>query len=228
MPKILYKYPSRQRPYKLFTSLNRFYSLVRHWDFSLVITLDHDDEFMQTATSQEAWYAYTGYGKQNPIVDWGYSTGKINAINREMDKYTDWDILVLLSDDMELQPGFDTEILKAFEDGFSGLAHFNDGIVNERLCTFSVMDKLYYSLFNYIYNPIYKSVGADNEQHEVAVLLKRYKYIPNVDIVRHLHPAYNMAPMDDLYRRNEAPALYAEDLNTLRNRRAENFGINIL
>ena len=136
-------------------------------------------------------------------------------------------ILVLLSDDMVLQPRFDIEILKAFEDGFSGLAHFPDGIANRRLCTFTVNDRAYYELFGYIYNPIYKSVAADNEQHEVAVKLGRYKYIP-VDIVRHLHPAYGMAPIDDLYIRNENPVLYAEDLNTLRNRRAENFGIKTL
>jgi len=221
--KILYKYPSRQRPHKLFPSLDRFYSLVRHLDFQLVITLDEDDASMQTATSQESWYAYANR-KSAPIVDLGFSKGKVDAINRGMEKYTDWDILVLLSDDMELLPGFDTEILKAFEDGFSGLAHFPDGHANGRLCTFPVMDRKYYDLFGYIYNPIYKSVYCDNEQHQVAVLMKRYKYIP-VNIVRHMHPIWGHATFDELYFRNENRLLYHQDGEVFKARKVNNFGL---
>lgn len=220
MKRILYKYPSRQRPKKLFDSLERFFNLVQHENYKVLLTLDEDDPTM----SFDKFFIRPD---QKVEAVWGFSKGKIDAINRNMEHEKDWDILVLLSDDMVLQPRFDIEILKAFEDGFSGLAHFPDGIANERLCTFTVMDRAYYELFGYIYNPIYKSVAADNEQHEVAVKLGRYKYIP-VDIVRHLHPAYGMAPIDDLYIRNENPVLYAEDLNTLRNRRAENFGIKTL
>jgi hypothetical protein len=220
MKRILYKYPSRQRRKKLFDSLERFFNLVQHENYKVLLTLDEDDPTM----SFDKFFIRPD---QKVEAVWGFSKGKIDAINRNMEHEKDWDILVLLSDDMVLQPRFDIEILKAFEDGFSGLAHFPDGIANERLCTFTVMDRAYYELFGYIYNPIYKSVAADNEQHEVAVKLGRYKYIP-VDIVRHLHPAYGMAPIDDLYIRNENPVLYAEDLNTLRNRRAENFGIKTL
>jgi hypothetical protein len=193
---------------------------VQHENYKVLLTLDEDDPTM----SFDKFFIRPDLKVE---AVWGFSKGKIDAINRNMEHEKDWDILVLLSDDMVLQPRFDIEILKAFEDGFSGLAHFPDGIANERLCTFTVMDRAYYELFGYIYNPIYKSVAADNEQHEVAVKLGRYKYIP-VDIVRHLHPAYGMAPIDDLYIRNENPVLYAEDLNTLRNRRAENFGIKTL
>lgn len=220
MPRILYKYPTRERPLKFFESLDNFYRLVTHDDYVIVVTLDVDDP---TATTDEFKKRILEYPKLQAF--WGTSTGKISALNRDIVFFDNWDILVVLADDMVLKEGFDVEILKAFEDGFSGLVHFNDGIANAALCTFPVMDRAYYDLFGYVYNPVYKSVAADNEQHEMAVLLKRYKHVPGVDIVRHLHPAYGMAPMDDLYRRNEAPALYAEDLNTLRNRRAENFGI---
>lgn len=217
--KILYKYPTRSRPKKFFDSLYNFYAIAQHQNFKMIISLDEDDVSM----SSERWFMQPD---DRVDVIWGFSKGKVDAINRDMDKYNDWDILVLLSDDMVLRPWFDMEILKAFEDGFSGLVHFPDGIANERLCTFTVMDRAYYDLFGWIYNPIYKSVGCDNEQHEVAVKLGRYKYVP-VDIVRHLHPAYGMAPIDDLYRRNEDPVLYTKDLEMLRNRRAINFGINI-
>src|SRR6202012_507362 len=166
MPKILYKYPTRSRPEKFFNSLDNFFSLVMHTDYEILVTLDIDDP---TATTEEFKKRLLEY----PYIKvfWGTSSGKVNAINRDMCFAGHFDILVLLSDDMQLQPGFDMEILKAFEDGFSGLAHFNDGVANERLCTFSVIDKKYFDLFSWIYNPIYKSVGCDNEQHEVAIML---------------------------------------------------------
>lgn len=220
--RILYKYPTRSRADKFFASLDNLYRLVSHDNYHILVTLDVDDPVV---TTDEFKKKILEYSNLTPM--WGTSTGKVSATNRDLIFFDDWEILVLLSDDMHLQPGFDKEILKSFEDGFSGLVHFPDGVANERLCTFTVMDRIYYDMFGWIYNPIYKSVGCDNEQHEVAVKLGRYKYIP-VYIVRHLHPAYGMAPIDDLYRRNEDPVLYAQDLETLRNRRADNFGIKTL
>ena len=205
-------------------------------DYMIICSCDNDDLTMYNEDVQKKLLDNPKY--KNVIIFWGLSRGKVHAINRNLGEPTfkmlyeeypatkDWKYLVLLSDDMVLLPGFDIEIPKAFEDGFSGLVHFPDGIANEKLCTFSVMDRAYYEELGHIYNPAYDSIGCDNEQHEVAVLTKRYKYVP-VIIVKHLHPAYGMAPIDDLYRRNEHPALYAKDLETLRNRRAINFGINV-
>lgn len=218
--RILYKYPTRERPEKFFQSLDNFYSLVSHDNYQILVTLDIDDPTVTNIDFKQRILKY-----DNLKCFWGTSHGKVSAINRDMCFADNFDILVLLSDDMHLQPGFDIEILKAFEDGFKGLAHFPDGIVNERLCTFSVMHSSFYEYFGWIYNPAYESIGCDNEQHEVAIILGEYKYIPIV-IVRHLHPAYGMAPNDDLYRRNEDPVLYTKDLQTLAHRRSENFGIN--
>jgi len=208
MPKILFKYPSRSRPDKFRQIVDLVYQHVEHDDWEIMATFDIDDP---TATTRTFKSIIDGYKKVRPI--WGTSTGKVSAINRDLEFAGDFDILVLLSDDMHPMKGFGPEIIKAFSDGFSGLVHFPDGVVNARLCTFTVMDKKYFDLFGWIYNPIYKSVYCDNEQHEMAVLLGRYKYIP-IQIVRHLHPAYGMAPTDDLYKRNENPVLYGIDMNT--------------
>jgi hypothetical protein len=219
MPKICYKFPTRERAAKFFTCLDNINTLAKHDDFTILATLDIDDP---SAITSEFKTRILNYPKVVPI--WGISTGKVNAINRDMAFAGEWDILVLLSDDMFLLPGFDLEIIKAFEDGFSGLAHFPDGHVNERLCTFTVMDRKYYDLFGYIYNPIYKSVYCDNEQHDVAVLMKRYKYIP-VNIVRHLHPIWGHGQMDDLYRRNEERTMYEQDGKIFQERKANNYGL---
>lgn len=217
MPRILFKFPSRSRPEKFFAIIDKVYELGEGHDWSILATLDEDDP---TADTDDFNFRVGQYEKVTAI--WGRSTGKINAINRDLEYAGDFDIIVLLSDDMHAQMGFFEEIIKAYADGFSGLAHFPDGIVNERLCTFTIMDKKYFDLFGWLYNPIYDSVYADNEQHETAVLLGRYKYIP-IQIVKHLHPCYGMAPTDDLYRRNEDPKLYGKDHNTYLQQKAVQF-----
>lgn len=221
--KILWKFASRSRPAKLFSCLDNIQKMARHDDYEILLTLDLDDD---TCTSDEFKQRLSHYVKITPI--WGDSRGsKIFAINRDLDLMKDFDIIMCHSDDFVIvKEGFDLDVIGHYEQGFSGLLHYPDGRAGTRLCTYAIMDKAYFDLTGWIYNPLYKSVAADNEQHEVAVLLDRYKYV-DVTAIKHLHPAYGDAPNDDLYRRNEHPSLYAKDLETLRNRRAINFGINV-
>lgn len=220
--RILYKFASRSRPAKLFSCLDNIHNMAKNDDYEILLTLDTDDE---TCNSETFKKRLSYYNKVTPI--WGTSTGKINAINRDIELTNGWGIIMCHSDDMTIvKEGWDLDIISHYEQGFSGLLHYPDGRAENRLCTYSIMDKAYFDLFRCIYNPLYKSVAADNEQHEIAVLMGRYKFVPSVAI-RHLHPAYGDAPTDPLYLRNEHPSLYAEDLNTLSNRRAINFGINV-
>jgi hypothetical protein len=197
--------------------------MARHDDYEILLTLDTDDE---SCNNDQFKQRLSYYDKVTAI--WGDSEGsKIKAINRDIDLVKHFDIIMCHSDDFVIvKEGFDLDVISHYEQGFSGLLHYPDGKAESRLCTYPIMDKSYFYLTGWIYNPSYTSVAADNEQHEVAVLLNRYKFVPTV-FIRHLHPAYGDAPNDDLYRRNEHPALYAKDLETLRNRRAINFGINV-
>lgn len=215
--RILLKFPSRQRPDKFFQIVDMVYEFMEHDDWEILATFDVDDKSVTNSLFKERLLEY-----DRVRALWGTSTGKVSAINRDLCFAGEFDILCLLSDDMHPMKGFGPEIIKAYADGFSGLAHFPDGVVNDRLCTFSVMDKKYFDLFHWIYNPIYKSVYCDNEQHELAILLGRYKYIP-IQIVRHLHPCYGMAQTDDLYKRNEDPILYGIDGYTYREQKAKQF-----
>lgn len=209
MPKILFKFPSRSRPNKFFAILDKVYELGQGHSWSVLATFDEDDRAMN---NRNIWYKLRQYDDK-VIVVYGISSGKINAINRDLENAGDFDIIVLLSDDMHPKIGFFEEIIKAYATGFSGLTHFPDGVVNERLCTFTVMDKKFFDMLGWLYDPAYDSVYADNALHDLAVLLGRYQYIP-IQIVKHLHPCYGMAATDDLYKRNEDPKLYGKDHNT--------------
>lgn len=208
MPKILFKFPSRSRPDKFFAIIDKVYELGKGYDWSILATLDSDDP---TANTDDFNFRIGQYEKVTAI--WGHSTGKINAINRDLQYVGDFDIIVLLSDDMHPQVCLFEEVIKAYATGFTGLTHFPDGVVNERLCTFTVMDKKFFDMLGWLYDPEYDSVYADNALHDLSVLLGKYQYIP-IQIVKHLHPCYGMAVTDDLYKRNEDPKLYGKDHNT--------------
>jgi hypothetical protein len=204
--KILYNFPSRERPYKFFNCLDNIINKARHDDYEIVATLDTDDMLMN---NDEVKKRLDTYENVRPI--WGTSRGKVSAINRSVWFVDDWDVCITMSDDFWiLNTGFDTEVLSHYQNGFSGLLHYPDGHANERLCTFPILDRAYYNKFNFIYNPIFQSVYCDNWQHEVAVLLGKYKYVDQ-RAIEHRHPIWGFGIADDLVRRNEHPILYARD-----------------
>lgn len=221
MPRLLYKFASRSRPAKLFAALDNMQSMMRHDDYHILISADTDDE---TMFNKEVNERLNGY--KNVSCLFGTSTDKVNAINRDLALYTDWDILINMSDDMEfIQPGFDTTIIKDYNSFAVGdvLMHYPDQAAGQALITMAIMDKKYYDRFGYIYNPEYKSLFCDNEQQEVAKLLGRYVFIKK-RLFNHNHPAWGLAPVDALMRHTES--FYSVDEETFKRRKSINFGIN--
>lgn len=158
--------------------------------------------------------------RHNLQLIYGKSTGKINAINRDMDIACPWDILVNVSDDQVFTvKGFDDIIRSAFteEDLF---LHIPDGNRSD-FSTMSIMDRAYYNRDGFIYNPVYISLSCDVEATYLSRLRGRYKY-HNVRIMQHLHPAFRKARTDDLYKKNNSYA--KQDMETFNNRLAINFG----
>src|ERR1700744_2459412 len=101
--KILYKFPSRQRPDKFFEALDNIKRLSDFECWEVLATLDEDDHYMNNDIVKKRLQEY-------PMVKaiYGTSTSKVNACNRDMDQAGEWDIVVLMSDDMKfLKKGFD-------------------------------------------------------------------------------------------------------------------------
>ena len=109
---------------------------------------------------------------------YGNSKSKIEAVNADMDKVGDWDVLLLASDDMIPQvKNYDEIIIQKMNEFFpdtDGVLWFNDGNRKD-LNTLCILGKKYYNRLNYIYYPEYKSTWCDNEFTDVGNILKKQK-----------------------------------------------------
>jgi hypothetical protein len=222
--KILYKLTSRQRPDNLKRTLLNIQEMATNPDYLICLTLDEDDK---TVNNVE----FTDWLNQNFGLElhyfFGRSKNKIDAINRDLEHFTNFDILVNVSDDQVFTvKGFDQKIIDAFQfaNGTDLYLHFRDTNHDpiDALCTLSIIGRDYFKRDGYIYHPSYKSVWCDNESMQVAKNRNCYRFIPDV-IFEHLHPAYGKAQTDSQYRKTENPSLHKIDHNNFLRRQKLNF-----
>lgn len=219
--KITYIFPSRNRPAKFFKAIDNIIQLSVSANFEIIAVIDLDDELMCT---NEVKGRISNYPQVRPY--YGISTGKVDAINRELDKISgDTEILALHSDDfIFIKHGFDYDIREAFNDEYKGLVHFPDQHTNKKLITYPLMHIDYFNRFGYIYHNDYISVRCDGEQMEVAKKLNQYKYVEK-NIMEHYHYRWNLDTPDELMKINENPVLYRHDKLVYLKRSLNNFGL---
>jgi hypothetical protein len=222
--KVLYKVTSRQRPDNLKRTLLNIKAMATNPDYLICLTLDEDDK----TVNNPDFFNWIG---QNFGIElhtfFGKSKNKIDAINRDVDKFKVWDILVNVSDDQVFTiKGFDQKIIDAFQfsNGTDLFLHFRDTNhdIIDALCTLSIIGRDYFNRDGYIYHPSYHSVWCDNEGQEVAKKRGCYRFIPDV-IFDHLHPAYGKAKQDQLSRKTESAAIHKIDHNNFLRRQKLNF-----
>ena len=213
--RILFKYTSRSRPKEFLRGLYSIIDNVASDNYDVLVSLDLDDPKLDQ------------YGNCSAVI--GTSTGKIDAINRDLNEYQgDWELIVNMSDDMIFTvKGFDNIIrdlfVKHFPNG-DGFLHLNDGHQGDNVSTMSIMDRKYYERDRYIYHPEYKSLWCDAEATEVAWMRGRYAYEPII-IFDHLHPAWGLAPNDPQYIASESREMWDHDKAVIERHRANNYGI---
>lgn len=216
--RILYKFPTRERPYRFFKCLDNIKKFAQHNDYIIEVTADIDDA---TMFNPEVIEQIKQYDKVN--IRFGTSKNKVDAINRDMGLFNDWDILINMSDDMEfIYYGFDKKIIQDFNSfrSLDLLLHYPDQKAWHAMVTMAIMGHEYYNRFGYIYNPVYKSLFCDNEQMEVAKMLGRYKYMKK-RLFNHNHPLHGLAEKDQLYL--HTVSFHKEDKATFEKRKAEKF-----
>lgn len=223
--KILYKFPSRNRPDKFFKAIENIADRSKYAGYKILASLDIDDDSMTTPQVKERL-------KKHPEVTamFGTSQNKIHSCNRDMEFSGDWDIVVLMSDDMEfLIDEFDRVIIgymSTFFPDTDGMLHFPDSHGKHELCVLSIMGRKYYQRFGYLYHPDYVTMFCDNEYTEVARILNRYVFVP-FRIFDHYHHIWGMSEQDALNVKNDDLQLYLKDNQTYLRRKSINYGINI-
>lgn len=213
--KILFKYPTRQRPDMFKKVLDKYYSMLSGLhEYEFVISLDIDDMSM----SDPEMLAYMN-SKPNLSYYHGNNQNKVQAINADLQGKV-FDILFLISDDMDpIISGFDDIIAQDMIRHFpklDGVLHYNDGRVGKRLNTLSIMGRLIYEQWGYIYHPDYVSLWCDNEFQSVSEASGKSAYIDKV-IVKHDWENFS----DALRKKNEA--FYNTDRAVFNMRKAAGF-----
>jgi hypothetical protein len=222
--KILVKMPTKLRKEQFFNTLDKFYSLCEDINnIIFVITLDNDDVIMNTDEIKEKLSNY-----QNLFYNFGNSISKLYATNRDLNKYSEWDIMVLASDDTVPKiKGWDTVIRETMIEccpDTDGVLHFNDGYQGNRLNTLPILGKKYFDRFGYVQYPGYKSCFADNEFMEVSKILNKVKYF-DITVIEHQHPDWGFGQRD--YVHDENIKYFSYDNNLFQERKVNNFDLNL-
>lgn len=225
---ILIKFPTRSRPKKFFAGLDNILATANDLkNITIVITADYNDTTMYNAETLTQYKTYLGTHKNLTLI-FGESQNKVHAINRDMEKFTDWDIVVVFSDDMEfVVKGWDDTVRYQFKElyaNFDGNLHFNDGYVDDRCCTMLIMGKRYHDRFGYLYNPEYDSLECDVEHTIVAKKLKRIAYF-KTPIAHHNHPVNTGKTQDIDAQLKFTEAQGAKDRITYTRRAKINYGL---
>lgn len=232
MKNILVKFPTRERPHRFLQVLTKYMTSAHDNEhITYLITCDNDDpqghHYQNIAKTLQESY-------KNVIFVFGTSTGKIDAVNRDMDIAAGpdigWEILVLASDDMAVQcEGWDNIIRKDMMEYFGppakgGVLWYDDGFKTAINCM-PIMGRTQYDVNGYIYHPAYESLFCDNEFTEVWSLLKLQIKIDRC-LFLHEHYARHKKyhhTLDALMKRNESK--YAADQKIYERRKAANFDL---
>lgn len=192
--RILFKFPSRGRVDRFFTSLESIYNNLQDYNnFHVAVTLDSDD--LEMATPEVISRIRT---RPNISIQWGLSDSKVHAINRDMPDY-EWDILILVSDDITFTfYGFDQIIRNEF-DTLDMLLHAPDNDEKDKIAVLYIAGRSFYNRFGFIYNPVYQSLFCDTELTEISRELDIYKYINCPGLFFHALPAYGHLPADEMW-----------------------------
>ena len=218
---LLIKYPTRSRPELFLKTLKEYIdNESKQHSITYIITYDKDDLTMTKEVVQKA----ISFGA-NIIFCQGESKNKIEACNANIDMWKDWDIIVLISDDMHVQiQGWDARIVRDMQKNYpdtNGCLWYHDGSSQRQISTLSIIGRKYYDRFGYIYHPSYKSFFCDNEYTEVAIKNHAIKFI-NGTIIKHQHPAWGQGiSMYALYNHNNK--YWAEDEANYKARKANGF-----
>ena len=228
--RILLKCPTRMRPQKVRETLASYVRLAARPDLlGIAVSCDTDDASMANPTELQSVLSKCAWNR----IFYSPNKTKIQACNANMNEIEwDWDMVVLVSDDMIPRiRGYDdilrNHMIARFPDR-TGILWFNDGHQEDRLNTLSILGRRFYDEQGYLYHPDYKSLFCDTEFTDQcrAQYKDRCLYVPYC-IIRHEHPGTGYAQnMDNLYQVNQR--YWNEDMYTYIRRKTYAYDWSVL
>lgn len=224
------KCPTRSRPKKVTATLSSYVRLANHPELlGVAISCDEDDASMRNVFELDSMIKRCAWSR----IFYSPNRSKIQACNANMDEVDwNWDIVVLVSDDMIPQiKGYDDIIrnhMKARFPDTNGLLWFNDGAQGEKLNTLCIYGREFYKSQGFIYNPEYMSLFCDTELTDQCrkEYANRCLYVPYC-IIRHEHPGTGFRQaMDKLYETNQR--FWNDDMYTYIRRKTYSFDWSVL
>lgn len=228
--RILLKCPTRSRPQKIISTLTAYMKFANHPELiGVAISCDDDDTSMSRNLVHEEIYRVLKPAAWKRIFTSSNKT-KIQACNANMNDIDwQWDIVVLVSDDMIPQiQGYDDAIRAHMPVDRDAILWFNDGYQGDKLNTLTMFGREMYSRFQYLYHPDYKSLFCDTELTDLCKgeLQNKCVYVPYC-IIRHEHPGTGYAQnMDALYQHNQR--FWNDDMYTYIRRKKYDYDVTFL
>lgn len=202
-------HPSRGRPEKSYTTIEKWKRNARHPErLEIVISNDEDDPSLPTYSRL---YCFKNHVHKNKSA--------IQAINWAANFCTG-SILIVVSDDTDCLPMWDDFILKLTANKTDWILKTNDG-AQPWIITMPCMDRVYFNRTRYIYFPGYDHMFADTEMTAVADLTDR-KITSNI-LFRHLQYSIVKEMPDAINKKNDATWPQGETL--FLNRYKRNFDL---
>lgn len=228
--KILLKCPTRSRPRRVYDTLALYIRLASRLDLlGVAVSCDDDDITMGNVADLEHLLSRCAWSRifRSP------NKTKIEACNANMSEIDwDWDIVILVSDDMIPKiRGYDdilrNHMLARFPDR-DGILWCNDGCQDDKLNTLCIFGRRFYERQGYLYAPEYKSLFCDTELTDQCrtIYADKCLYIPYC-LIQHEHPGTGFPQtMDNLYRRNQT--FWNEDMYTYIRRKTYAYDWSVL
>lgn len=206
-------HPSRGRPQQAFETATRWIGNSES-AFEYILSLDNDDpklnEYKKLFDEDHNIYQLAiGFNNQSAI----------NAINFGAELATG-DLLIVISDDMDCFPGWDTALLNELSGKSDFVLKTRDGI-QKTLVTLPIVDRTFYNRYGYIYFDGYSHMCADQELTAVAIMTGKLLYSDL--LFEHRHYITGKTQRDSINEKNDAT--YTQGQKIFDERLKNNFGI---
>jgi hypothetical protein len=205
MPDLVVVVPSRGRP-KAVAELAQQCAKTCTADTVLLVVVDTDDPTLPEYQAPDGTQVFFTWAPPD--------SGHVGAINwgaeRALEDFHPFAIGKLDDDHRPRSKGWDADLLAALRELRTGIAYANDLLQGQNLPTAPVITADIIQALGFMAPPVLRHLYCDNFWRDLGEQADCLRYLPAA-VVEHMHPIAGKAPMDDGYRRANAPEQFSTD-----------------